>query len=59
MTAGFDRYFQIAPASVTRTAVQTVPRFYQLDLEMSFVTQEGVFQEVEAVMIEIFEEFSD
>ena len=60
MVAGFDRYFQIAPCfrdeagRADRTLV-----FYQLDVEMSFVTQEDVFAAMEPVMQGVFQEFSD
>ncbi|HYZ62606.1 MAG TPA: aspartate--tRNA ligase [Acetobacteraceae bacterium] len=60
MVAGFDRYFQVAPCfrdeagRADRTLV-----FYQLDVEMSFVTQEDVFAAMEPVMRGVFEEFAE
>ena len=60
MTAGFDKYFQIAPcfrdedARLDRSPVE----FYQLDLEMSFVTQDDIFAVVETVLSSLFREFS-
>jgi aspartyl-tRNA synthetase len=60
MISGFDRYFQIAPCfrDEDARADRSPGEFYQLDLEMSFVTQDDVFDAVEPVMRGVFEEFS-
>ncbi len=59
MIAGFDRYFQIAPCfrDEDARADRSPGEFYQLDLEMSFVTQDDVFDTVEPILRGLFEEF--
>ncbi|HLI65502.1 MAG TPA: aspartate--tRNA ligase [Caulobacteraceae bacterium] len=60
MVAGFDRYFQIAPCfrDEAARADRSPGEFYQLDMEMSFATQEDVFAVIEPVMQGLFEEFA-
>jgi aspartyl-tRNA synthetase len=60
MVSGFDRYFQIAPCfrDEDARADRSPGEFYQLDLEMSFVTQQDVFDAVEPVIKGVFEEFA-
>jgi aspartyl-tRNA synthetase len=61
MVSAFDRYFQIAPCfrDEDARADRSPGEFYQLDIEMSFVTQDDVFDAVEPVLRGVFEEFAD
>jgi aspartyl-tRNA synthetase len=60
MLSGFDRYFQIAPCfrDEDARADRTPGEFYQLDMEMAFAGQDDVFQVMEAVMYDVFRQFS-
>lgn len=61
MMSGFDRYFQIAPCfrDEDARADRSPGEFYQLDIEMSFVTQDDIFAAIEPIMFDVFNKFGD
>ncbi|MCK5285019.1 MAG: aspartate--tRNA ligase [Alphaproteobacteria bacterium] len=60
MMSGFDKYFQIAPCFRDEDGrADRLAEFYQLDMEMSFVTQEEIFETIQPVIQSVFEEFAD
>ncbi|KAF8818446.1 aspartate--tRNA ligase [Rickettsia endosymbiont of Cardiosporidium cionae] len=61
MISGFDKYFQIAPCfrDEAARADRSPGEFYQLDIEMSFVTQEDIFNNIEPILFNLFSKFSD
>jgi len=61
MISGFDKYFQIAPCfrDEDSRADRSPGEFYQIDIEMSYITQEDLFGEIESLMVRLFSELSD
>ena len=61
MTSGFDRYYQIAPCfrDEDSRADRSPGEFYQIDIEMAYITQDELFGELEALMVRLFRELSD